>query len=137
MTEKPNRPLSPHLGIYRWQWTASYSILHRLTGIALCFGTLLIAAWFCTLGFHDQLGFPSHKLFYYLHSFMTSWFGILMLFGFCWALMYHALNGIRHLFWDMGKGLSLEAGQKSGHGVFIASIILSASVMFTALTLSP
>ena len=128
MSEKSHRPLSPHLQIYRWQWTASYSILHRLTGIALCFGALLIAAWFLALAYQDP------DLFRTMHHFMGSWMGIIILAGFCWALMYHCLNGIRHLFWDMGKGLSLEIGQFSGHFVFLSSIILTSIVMFVALT---
>ncbi|NQY82816.1 MAG: succinate dehydrogenase, cytochrome b556 subunit [Alphaproteobacteria bacterium] len=126
MSDKSVRPLSPHLQIYRWQWTASYSILHRLTGIALSFGAVLIALWLVTLG-------TSPDAFAYVHGFMNSWFGIFVLLGFCWSMFFHVLNGIRHLFWDMGMGFTLEHGQFSGHLVGISSLVLTALVIALAL----
>lgn len=125
MSEKSTRPLSPHLQVYRWQWSATYSILHRLTGIALSFGTLLIAAWVIALG-------TSPETFETIHHLLTSWLGIFVMMGFCWALFFHLLNGIRHLFWDMGKGLELEQAKMSGNLVALGSFVLSGIVIVSS-----
>ena len=113
------RPLSPHLSVYRWQWTMSYSILHRMTGVALSIGSLYIAAWLIALATHS-------KVFYMLHSAMMHPLGVLVMLGFCFSLYYHLLNGIRHLYWDTGRGLTLESGRLSGHLVAITAVVLTA-----------
>ena len=92
-----NRPLSPHLQVYRWQWTMALSILHRATGLALTVGALLMVFWLLALA-------TGPDSFAGLQAFLGSWFGRLLLFGWTWALAYHFLNGIRHLVWDAGKG---------------------------------
>jgi len=103
-----DRPLSPHLQIYRWQWTMLYSILHRATGVALSAGTLLLAWWLLALA-------SGPDAFAVANGFVGSILGMVMLFGWTWALMYHLGNGIRHLAWDAGYGFDLDVAQKSGH----------------------
>ncbi|MBP5858470.1 succinate dehydrogenase, cytochrome b556 subunit [Marivibrio halodurans] len=105
-----DRPLSPHLQIYRWQWTMLYSILHRATGIALSAGTLLLVWWLLALA-------SGPEAFAVVQGFIGSIIGQIMLFGWTWSLMYHLGNGIRHLVWDAGYGFDLDVAQKSGHGV--------------------
>ncbi len=91
------RPLSPHLQVYRPQITSTLSIFHRITGIALSAGTLLMTAWLVSAA-------TSPDAFYTVQAFMFSWIGMLMLFGWTVALFYHLFNGIRHLAWDAGYG---------------------------------
>lgn len=105
-----DRPLSPHLQIYRWQWTMLYSILHRATGVALSAGTLLLAWWLLALA-------SGPDAFAVANGFVGSILGMLMLFGWTWALMYHLGNGLRHLVWDAGYGFDLDVAQKSGHAM--------------------
>lgn len=112
------RPLSPHLQIYRWPVTMATSILHRATGVGLSAGTLLLAAW---------LGAAAAGPDYYaqMQACLGSIIGRLILLGFSWALFYHLLNGIRHLFWDAGHGYSIPVANKSGWAVIIGSVVLT------------
>ena len=91
------RPLSPHLQVYRMTLTMAMSIVHRITGGALYFGVLLIAWWLIAAG----SGPNAYATF---EAFIGSWFGRLVLFGYTWALLHHALGGVRHLIWDTGRG---------------------------------
>jgi succinate dehydrogenase / fumarate reductase, cytochrome b subunit len=91
------RPLSPHLQIYRPTLTMMMSIAHRITGIGLYFGTLLLAWWIVS-----AQGLNGYTKF---QAFAGSWIGRLILFGYTWALIHHMLGGIRHLIWDTGRGL--------------------------------
>ena len=104
------RPLSPHLGIYRWQWTMSLSILHRITGCALGVGTLLLVYWLWAAASGPAPYARAQAL-------IGGWFGQLLLLGWSVALFYHLFNGIRHLFWDAGKGFELKTGWLSGMAV--------------------
>ena len=110
------RPLSPHLQIYRWQWTMALSILHRATGIALIAGSVLLVAWLVALA-----GGPDSYLM--LRNFLTSLPGYVMLIGWTWSLFYHLANGIRHLVWDAGLGYDLPVARASGYAVFALSVI--------------
>jgi succinate dehydrogenase / fumarate reductase, cytochrome b subunit len=112
------RPLSPHLQIYRWQLTSVLSILHRATGIALAVGAILFVSW---------LGAASDGLESYakMQSFLGSWIGLLVLFGWSVALFYHLCNGIRHLMWDTGRGLDLKSVYASGWTVLAATAVLT------------
>ena len=112
------RPLSPHLQIYKPQITMVTSIIHRATGIALGVGTLLLTWWLIAAA-------SGPDAFATVSSFISSWFGQLVMFGFTWALFYHLCNGIRHLFWDMGKGFELPTMRKSGMAAIIASVVLT------------
>jgi succinate dehydrogenase / fumarate reductase cytochrome b subunit len=94
------RPLSPHLSIYRRQINMMMSILHRITGGALYFGTLLLAAWLIAAAMGERqyesfAGLLRHPI------------GMLILFGYTWALVHHMLGGIRHLIWDTGRGFQI------------------------------
>ena len=113
-----NRPLSPHLDIYQYQITWTVSIMHRLTGIAMMVGLLLITAWFLSAAF-------SKELFLVINNFLRSWVGIFVIFGSLWAFWIHFLNGVRHLFWDAGYGFNLETVARSGWTVVFGSIILT------------
>jgi len=116
------RPLSPHLTIYKPQITSVLSITHRLTGVFLLFGSF-IYVWELTSTAKGGQAFMCYM------GFATSWVGIL--FSVLWftALLYHFFNGIRHLFWDMGYGFDLKTVTASGIAVIIATIA-SAVVIF-------
>ena len=113
-----NRPLSPHLQVYRPQLTSVLSITHRLTGVALAVGTLLLIYWLTAAA-------AGAEAFETAQSFIGSWFGQLLLFGWSLALFYHLCNGIRHLFWDIGAGLDLPTAYRSGYAVLIATVVLT------------
>lgn len=113
-----NRPLSPHLQIYRPQWTSVLSITHRLTGVALAVGSLLLVWWVVAL-----VRGPAE--FELVRSFIGSFLGRLLLFGWTWSLFYHLANGIRHLSWDAGWGFKIEDAYRSGMLVIAASLVLT------------
>ena len=118
MTQDPqNRPLSPHLTIYRPQLNSVLSIMHRIAGIVLFFGLLLLIFWF----FSMSVGQASFDLF---SALINSLIGKLILLGSLCALWYHFFTGVRHLFWDVGIGFRLEWVQRSSYAVLIATICL-------------
>lgn len=108
---RPSRPRSPHLQIYRWPITMGTSILHRITGVGLAFGTLILAWWLIAA----SMGPETYAVF---EGVAFHWFGRLVLFGFTVALVFHALNGVRHLFWDAGVGFKMETANASGLVVY-------------------
>ena len=113
-----NRPLSPHLQVYRPQITSILSILHRFTGIALVVGTLLLVYWLVA----TASGAGAYEV---AQGLIGSIIGRLMLFGWTFALFYHLCNGIRHLCWDAGWGYELNTARNSGLLVFGSSILLT------------
>lgn len=113
-----NRPLSPHLQVYRFEWTMAYSIIHRITGVGLAFGTIFMAYWLLALA-------GGAESFATAQDLAGSIIGRLLLLGWTWALFYHLANGIRHLFWDTGKGLDLETAAMSGHVMVASSVVLT------------
>ncbi|MFT3789661.1 MAG: succinate dehydrogenase, cytochrome b556 subunit [Rudaea sp.] len=115
------RPLSPHLQIYRWPLSMALSILHRATGIALAVGLLLVVWLLFSLARGPQT-------FAVASAFCGSWFGLTLLFGWSWALFFHLCNGVRHLFWDAGKGFSIQRAKASGVVVVVASFVLTGLV---------
>ena len=115
----PNRPLSPHLQVYKPQLTSVLSILHRATGIALAVGTLLLVWWLVAAA-------TGENAFADVQAFIGSWIGKLLLLGWSFAIFYHMCNGIRHLFWDAGYGFELDAAYKSGWATLASSIVLTA-----------
>lgn len=112
------RPLSPHLQVYRPQVTSVLSIMHRFTGIALSVGTLLLVAWLVAAA-------KSPDAYAAVAGFIGSWLGVVLLFGWTAALVYHLLNGIRHLAWDAGYGFELQEVHRTGWTVVIASAALT------------
>ena len=112
------RPLSPHMQVYRWQINSITSILHRLSGVALGLGVLLLAWWLIAAA-----GGP--ESFAAAQAFMASIFGRLVLFGFTAALFFHLCNGVRHLIWDAGYGLEIDAVIKSGWAVIVIAALLT------------
>jgi succinate dehydrogenase / fumarate reductase cytochrome b subunit len=113
-----NRPLSPHLQVYKPQLTTVLSITHRATGIALAVGTLLLVWWIVAAA-------TGESAFANVQAFIGSWIGRLLLLGWSFAVFYHLCNGIRHLFWDAGKGFELETAYMSGRLVVGAAIVLT------------
>lgn len=112
------RPLSPHLQIYRWQLTMTLSIAHRATGIALSVGTLLLVWWLVAAA----TGPEAYRV---VQEFLGSWLGTLLLIGWSLSLFYHLCAGIRHLVWDTGHGFDLKTVYQSGWTVVVASIGLT------------
>ena len=113
-----NRPLSPHLDIYQYQITWTVSIMHRITGVAMTLGLILIVAWLVAAAF-------SPELFSLIDGVLRSWIGMIIIFGALWAFWFHFLNGIRHLFWDLGYGFNLSTVWRAGWVVVLGSIILT------------
>jgi succinate dehydrogenase / fumarate reductase, cytochrome b subunit len=114
-----NRPLSPHLQIYRWHLSMVLSVLHRATGIALSGGLVLFAWWVLALA-------SGPEAYASLRGFLASPLGLFMLLGWTWSLFFHFANGIRHLIWDTGAALDLPAVKTGGMLVVAASILLTA-----------
>lgn len=108
------RPMSPHLQVYRWPISMALSILHRITGVALGVGTLLFTWWIVAAANSDAV-------FDRAQWFMGSALGLVLLFGWSVALIFHFFSGIRHLFWDAGIGFDEPAYNNSGWGVLIAT----------------
>ncbi|MFO0995963.1 MAG: succinate dehydrogenase, cytochrome b556 subunit [Alphaproteobacteria bacterium] len=112
------RPLSPHIQVYRPQLTSVLSILHRLAGMALAVGTLLLLYWL----FAAAMGDASYER---AQALTGSWLGRLLLFGWSLAFFFHLLNGIRHLLWDAGWGFDLKTAYASGWAVVIGTFVLT------------
>jgi succinate dehydrogenase / fumarate reductase, cytochrome b subunit len=112
------RPLSPHLQVYRWQLTSVLSICHRAAGLALAVGTLLLVWWLVALA-------QGGDAFIAAQVFIGSWFGRLLLLAWSFALFFHLANGVRHLFWDAGYGFSLKETYASGWAVLITAGVLT------------
>ena len=115
------RPLSPHLQVYRPQMTSVMSILHRAAGVVLTTGTLIMAAWLVSMA----LGKEAYDVVVMVIGHPLGQF---VLFGYSAALIYHALNGIRHLAWDLGYGLTIPEVYRNGHIVLLLTIALTAGL---------
>lgn len=113
-----NRPLSPHLQIYRPQWTSVTSILARITGNALIVSTLLVVWWFAALA----SGPEAHAL---AHAVLTGWFGDIVMVLSLLGLWYHTLAGIRHLIWDTGRMLEVAAAERAGKVITAGAVVLT------------
>ncbi|QNK00823.1 succinate dehydrogenase, cytochrome b556 subunit [Dyella telluris] len=121
------RPLSPHMGIYKWQVQMVTSIVHRATGIALSVGTLLVLWGVWSLA----SGEDSYNQF---KTCMGSPLGLVLLFGWSWALFYHLCNGIRHLFQDGGMGYAIPQFVRSSWLTIVGSIVLTVIVWVCVFT---
>lgn len=122
-----NRPLSPHLQIYRLPLVAIMSITHRITGVALSAGTILLVIWLGSAAYgpeaYDQVS-----------ACLASPVGMIVLFGFSAAFYYHLCNGIRHLVWDAGRGFELATVKRANKLVLLAAIVLTLGTWAYALT---
>jgi succinate dehydrogenase / fumarate reductase cytochrome b subunit len=123
---KIDRPLSPHLQIYRPLINMVMSILHRITGAALYFGTIILAAWLVAAA-------SGPEAFQTVSGWLNTWAGWIVLFGYTWALIHHALGGIRHFIWDFGMGYEHETIDLLSWGTGIASAALTVLVWFFVL----
>jgi len=113
-----NRPLSPHLQVYRLPLVSNISIITRITGVGLIVGLTLIVWWFVA-------GAYSPEYFASADWLLSSWFGILIMVGSLWALWFHFCNGIRHFAFDLGKGMELESVARSNWYVIGGSVVLT------------
>lgn len=122
------RPLSPHLQIYKPQITSAVSIFHRITGVILVFGVLALVGWLGAAAYGPRAFAVAQALFH-------SWFGYLCLFGWSACLFYHLCNGIRHLFWDIGWGYEDRQVTASGVAVLVGTAVLTALAWILGLAL--
>ncbi len=112
------RPLSPHIQIYKPQLTSTLSIAHRITGVALALGTPFLVWWLVAAA-------AGPSAFASAQAFFGSWIGLLLLFGWTFSFFFHLCNGIRHLAWDTGYGFDLHTTYVSGMLVLAASGVLT------------
>ncbi len=116
-----NRPVSPHLQIYKPQLTSVLSILHRISGVILAFGAILVAVWLSSIAYNREL-------FEAIFAFLSGVSGRIFLFAWTLTLFYHLCNGVRHLFWDSGRGFELKQVYLSGWVSIFATIVLTVLV---------
>lgn len=130
MSEKTTRerPLSPFMigPYYRPQLTSMLSITHRITGMINVAGALGLVAWLLCIA----AGPESHASF---NGHAGAWYGLIFLFGWTWTVFYHLCNGLRHLYWDSGRGLDLPSVYRSGYAVVAGSLLLTAVLWTVAL----
>ena len=124
---RAERPLSPHLQVYRLSMTMAMSIVHRISGAALYFGTILFIWWL--------LSAASPRNFDTVNGFFGSWIGRLILFGYTWALLHHLLGGVRHLIWDTGRGLGPGERDFLAWATLVGSVTLTVVVWMLGLML--
>ncbi|MDA3857417.1 MAG: succinate dehydrogenase, cytochrome b556 subunit [Roseovarius sp.] len=117
-TKPVERPLSPHLQIYRPQLTSITSILTRITGNGLIVAVLLMVWWLLAASTSDAY-------FATANAFVTSWFGDLIFTLSLWAIWYHYLAGLRHFYFDAGKGMDIPTAEKLGWGLIVGSVVLT------------
>ena len=119
------RPLSPHLQVYRWQITMTMSILHRVTGVGLTIGAFGLAWWLLAVA-------AGGDAYAHAAACVASPFGQFLLLGFSASLVYHLLNGIRHLLWDAGIGFEIPEFYASGWTVAALTVVLTAAIWIVA-----
>lgn len=112
------RPLSPHLQIYRLLFTMAMSIVHRITGCALYFGTALLVWWLLAAA-------ASPSAYALFATVAGSWIGRLILLGYTWALLHHALGGIRHFIWDSIHGFGPKERLLYAQATLVGSVVLT------------
>ncbi|MFK8052721.1 MAG: succinate dehydrogenase, cytochrome b556 subunit [Woeseiaceae bacterium] len=117
------RPLSPHLSAYKFRITSTLSILHRLTGVAMSVGALLFVAWLLAVA-SGAAGYA------HFSGFAGSLIGQVMIAGWIFGFFYHLCNGIRHLFWDAGKGFEMSTVRASGMAVVLISSVATLLMWF-------
>ena len=113
-----NKPLSPHLQVYRLPLAGILSFTHRTTGVGLALGAFALAYWINAAAYGPET-------FHQAQALMGHWFSRLLLFGWTLSLFFHLCNGIRHLFWDAGIGLEIEQVNMSGWLVLMGTVLLT------------
>jgi succinate dehydrogenase / fumarate reductase cytochrome b subunit len=121
-----DRPMSPHLQVWRWHVTMATSILHRGTGMALYVGVLILAGWVIALAAGAD-AFGDYR------AFLGSPIGLLILFGLTVAFLYHLANGVRHLFWDSGKGFEPKTADMTGWAAIAFGVVAAVLIWIIAL----
>lgn len=124
--ERGNRPLSPHLQIYKWPVNMAMSILHRVTGVAIGAVVALIALWFFALAWSPEAYAWADRL-------MTSWLGWLILLGGLASLWFHFVNGVRHLVWDTGSSFGQKRVRRTALIGVVVAVILMAITIWVAI----
>ncbi|CAG0942933.1 succinate dehydrogenase / fumarate reductase, cytochrome b subunit [Gammaproteobacteria bacterium] len=124
---QPDRPLSPHLGIYRWQISNGLSIIHRMTGLTLTLGAVVLTAWLLAAA-------SGPDTYRFLAGLLRSPVGMLLLLGLSFCFFYHLCNGIRHLFWDAGHGFEIPRSNFTGRMAVLAAVILTVVFWIVALS---
>ena len=120
----PDRPLSPHLSVYRWPISMALSILHRGTGVAMSIGLVVLAAWLVAAA-------SGADEYAQLAALLSTWVGKLFLIGWSYAFFYHLANGIRHLVWDTGRGF--EKHQVNVSAWFVLAFSVATTAVFWVL----
>ena len=120
-----DRPMSPHLQVWRWHVTMFTSIAHRATGLALYVGILILAGWVVALASGAD-AFDTYK------ALLGSPLGLLVLFGLTVAFLYHLANGVRHLFWDSGKGFEPKTADMTGWAVIVFGVVAAVLIWVIA-----
>ena len=118
--DKTDRPLSPHLSVYRWPITMTLSILHRMTGVALSVGLIALVAWLQAIA----SGSASYDT---VSGWMETLIGQLFLLDWTFSFFFHLANGVRHLFWDVGLGFELRQANASAWFVVFATVAMTAA----------
>ena len=121
---RPQRPLSPHLQIYKPLINMVMSIVHRITGAALYGGSLLLAWWLVAAA-------TGPDYFNYVSSWFATWYGKLVLIGYTWALLHHMLGGLRHFLWDTGRGYDLRTIDQLSWGSIILSLVMTLLIWYS------
>jgi succinate dehydrogenase / fumarate reductase cytochrome b subunit len=121
----PQRPLSPHLGIYRWQLTMALSILHRMSGVFLSFGAIIMVAVLAAIA-------SGSSQFETVQSWLAHPVGLLLLVAWSFALYLHLANGVRHLIWDAGVALEKNTANRSGLFVIAFALLATAATWMLA-----
>ena len=121
------RPLSPHLTIYRWPVTMATSITHRATGVGMASGMVILAWWLVSIS-NGPEGWQS------FHALSDTPIGLLVVFGLTWSLVFHFLNGVRHLAWDLGYGFPKELAERNSVMILAASILGAVAIFALAWT---
>ena len=118
------RPLSPHLQVWRFTVTMAASITHRGTGFGIYSVSLLLAVWLYALAF-------SPALYEVIVGFVNSPIGFIIIAGYVWALSFHLMNGMRHLYWDSGRGLAPKTATMTAWTIYIASVLVTIFIMWS------
>ena len=126
MANTDNRPLSPHLQVYRLPLTALISITHRAAGSALSVGAVLLVVLLAAAA-------SSAEAYNSVHAHLTTWYGTALLIAITFALYFHMCNGVRHLFWDIGWGFELDSADLTAKLVIAGAVVLTAITWFIAL----